>query len=114
MNDTDNNSNIAKIIGNNIKKIRNKEHISQEKLAELIGKSAHFISLLERGESGLFVGTLLDICQDLGTDNNSIFAGTLDSSNMYNNSFLHKSFEKFDDSSKELVEHVIDYINYKN
>ena len=34
---------IARIIGNNIKKIRNKEKISQERLAELIGKSAHFI-----------------------------------------------------------------------
>lgn len=28
---------IARIIGNNIKKIRNKEKISQERLAELIG-----------------------------------------------------------------------------
>ena len=58
MNDNDNNSNIAKIIGNNIKKIRNKEHISQEKLAELIGKSAHLISLLERGETR---NTFIDI-----------------------------------------------------
>lgn len=113
MNDNDN-TNIAKIIGNNIKNIRTSEKISQERLAELIGKSAHFISLLERGESGLSVGTLLDICRILNIDTNSIFAGTLDNSNMYNNSFLHKSFEKFDDSSKELVEHVINYINSKN
>lgn len=114
MENEDNNSNIAKIIGNNIKKIRNKEHISQETLAELIGKSTHFISLLERGESGLSVGTLLDICRALNIDTNSIFAGTLDNSLMYNNSFLHKSLEKFDDSSKELMEHVINYINSKN
>ena len=42
MNDNDNNSSIAKIIGNNIKKIRNKEHISQERLAEMINKSRSF------------------------------------------------------------------------
>lgn len=69
---------------------------------------------MNAGESGLSVGTLLDICRALNIDTNSIFAGTLDNSNMYNNSFLHKSFEKFDDSSKELVEHVINYINSKN
>lgn len=49
MTDVNNNSNIAKIIGNNIKQIRTLEGISQEKLAETIGKSAHFISVLERG-----------------------------------------------------------------
>lgn len=48
MADVDNNSNIAKIIGRNIKQVRSLENISQEKLAEKIGKSAHFISLLER------------------------------------------------------------------
>lgn len=70
----DNNSNIAKIIGKNIKQVRSLEHISQEKLAEKIGKSAHFISLLERGESGLSVPTVIDICKALNTDTNTIFA----------------------------------------
>ena len=72
------------------------------------------MSLLERGQSGLSVETLLDLCRALKTDTNSIFAGTIDNSNMYNNSFFNKFFEKFDDSSKELVKHVIDYINSKN
>ena len=49
------------------------EGISQEQLAEKIGKSAHFISLIERGESGLSVATLIDICNALNTDTNSIF-----------------------------------------
>lgn len=104
---------IARIIGNNIKKIRNKEKISQERLAELIGKSAHFISLLERGESGLSVGTLLDICKALDTDTNSIFAGTLDTKS-YANSFLNKSFESFSDSDKDMVAYLINFINSKN
>ena len=109
----DNDNNIAKIIGNNIKKIRNKEKISQERLAELIGKSAHFISLLERGESGLSVGTLLDICKALDTDTNSIFAGTLDTTS-YADSFLNKSFESFSASDKDMVVYLINYINSKN
>ena len=44
----DTNTSISKILGNNIKQIRSREGISQEKLAERIGKSAHFISVLER------------------------------------------------------------------
>lgn len=65
---------IPKIIGNNIKQVRTLEGISQERLAELIGKSAHFISLLERGESGLSVPTVVAICRALNTDTNTIFA----------------------------------------
>ena len=74
MADVDNNSNIAKIIGRNIKQVRSLEGISQEKLAELIGKSAHFVSLLERGQSGLSVSTVIDICRVLNTDPNTLLA----------------------------------------
>ena len=74
MANVDNNSNIAKIIGRNIKQVRSLEGISQERLAELIGKSSHFISLLERGESGLSVSTVIDICRVLHTDTNTLFA----------------------------------------
>lgn len=74
MADVDNNSNIAKIIGRNIKQVRSLEGISQEKLAELIGKSSHFISLLERGQSGLSVSTVIDICKALNTDPNTLLA----------------------------------------
>lgn len=74
MADVDNNSNIAKIIGRNIKQVRSLEGISQEKLAELISKSTHFISLLERGESGLSVSTVIDICRALNTDPNTLLA----------------------------------------
>lgn len=74
MTDVDNNSSIAKIIGRNIKQVRSLEGLSQEKLAEKIGKSAHFISLLERGESLLSISTVIDICRALNTDPNTILA----------------------------------------
>lgn len=54
MNKKEDNSNISKILGNNIKQIRALEGITQEQLAEKINKSSHFISLLERrGKSDL-------------------------------------------------------------
>lgn len=109
MADVNNNSNIAKI-GNNIKQIRTLEGISQEKLAETIGKSAHFISVLERGESGLSVQTVIDICRALNTDTNSIFAGTIDNISVPADSLLNKSFEIFDRRDRDMVSYLIDYI----
>lgn len=106
----DNNSHIAKILGSNIKRVRTLEGISQEKLAERIGKSAHFISVLERGESGLSVQTVIDICRALNTDTNTIFAGTLDNSNIYTDNFLNKSLDSFNDTDRDMVSYLVNYI----
>ena len=51
MSDIDNNSSIA-ILGSNIKQVRELVGISQETLAERIGKSTHFVSLLECNKRG--------------------------------------------------------------
>ena len=103
-------SNISKILGANIKQIRILEGISQEQLAERINKSSHFISLIERGESGLSVNTIIDICKALDTDTNSIFAGIVKPSNTHTNSFLNKSFDTFGEKDKEMVSYLINYI----
>lgn len=106
----DNNSSFAKIIGSNIKKIRTLEGISQEKLAERIGKSAHFISLVERGESGLSIPTVIDICNALQIDANAIFAGAVNGASIYTDSFLNKAFENFDAKDKDLITYIVNYI----
>ena len=110
MTDVDNNSNICKILGSNIKKIRTLEGISQEKLAEKIGKSAHFISVLERGESGLSISTVIDICNALNTDPNTIFACAFANSNSCTDNFLNKSLSNFDDKDKDMVSYLVNYI----
>lgn len=103
-------SNTAKILGNNIKQIRALEKRSQEELAEKIGKSSHFISLVERGESGLSVNTIIDICKALNTDTNSIFAGIVNTENVKLNTFLSKSFDTFEEKDKDMVSYLINYI----
>ena len=108
--ESSNNSNIAKILGNNIKQVRMLEGISQEKLAEKIGKSAHFISVLERGESGLSIATVIDICKALNTDTNTIFAGTIDTSSIYTDNFLNNAIEHFNNKDRELVLYIVNYI----
>lgn len=102
-------SDISKILGSNIKKIRKEENISQEQLAEKIGKSSHFISLVERGASGLSTDTVIAICTALNTDANSIFNGTINTSKARDN-FLNKSFETFAEQDKDIVSYLITYI----
>lgn len=106
----DNNSNVVKILGKNIKQIRTLEKLSQEELAERINKSAHFISLVERGESGISVNTIIDICKALNTDTNSIFAGIIDTSKTQPNGLLSKVFNSFEEKDKEMVSYLINYI----
>ena len=108
MNIKENHSNISKILSNNIKQIRILEGITQERLAEKINKSPHFISLLERGASGLSVNTIIDICKALNTDPNSIFNGIVNYTNT--TSFLNKSFETLSEKDKEMVLYLINYI----
>ena len=108
--ESSNNSIISKIIGNNIKQLRMLKGISQEKLAEKIGKSAHYISVVERGESGLSITTVIDICKALNTDTNTIFAGTIDTSSIYTDNFVHNAIEKFNDTDRELISYIVNYI----
>jgi len=62
------------------------------------------------GESGLSVATVIDICRALNTDTNTIFAGTIDSSNIYTDNFLNKSFETLNDKDRDMVSYLVDYI----
>ena len=86
---------VLKTIGKNIKNIRSCRKVTQEKLAESIDKSAHFISLAERGESGISVNTIV-APSDLPSNP------------------IETSYYSFDDKDKAMVTYLINYINSKN
>ena len=48
-------------LGNNVRKYRLENGYTQEEFAEMIGKTANYISLLENGHKGITVNTLFDI-----------------------------------------------------
>ena len=52
-------------LGKNIKDIRKSKKLSQEKLAELVGKSRNYIGMIERGETNIPTITLLEIAKAL-------------------------------------------------
>lgn len=104
-------SNALQIIGRNIKRIRLLRGLSQENLANDLDKSVNLVSLVERGESGLSIPTLIDICRVLEVDANSIFEGVIAPPVATDDDFITKSFSLFNNADKAIVTDLITYIS---
>lgn len=59
-------------IGEQIRKARENNNLTQEKFAEIINKSPQFISDLERGVYGISLETLKTICEKLNISSDAI------------------------------------------
>lgn len=101
---------ILQVIGKNIKRIRLLRGLSQETLASDLQKSINFVSLVERGESGLSIPTLIDICKVLEVDANSIFEGVIVPPVAPAEDFITKSLSLFSSADKSIVTDLITYI----
>lgn len=66
---------ILEIIGNNIKAARTLKGITQEQLAEEMRVSDKFISMAERGASGLSLTSIVNLCKFLDMEPNTLFNG---------------------------------------
>lgn len=62
-----------KRLGKNIKYIRKSKGLSQEKLAELIGKSRNYIGLAERAEVNIPVSVIFDFAKALDVNPKEFF-----------------------------------------
>lgn len=62
------NSNTNKIIGNNVKKLRNKLNISQKELSTRCGISVGYIRKIECGNANLGINTFFKLLDALKTD----------------------------------------------
>ncbi len=103
-------SDVLQIIGKNIKRIRLLRGLSQESLASELQKSVNLVSLVERGESGLSIPTLIDICRVLKVDTNSIFEGVIAPPVAPDDEFITKSLGLFNNADKSIVIDLISYI----
>ncbi|MEG2645643.1 MAG: helix-turn-helix transcriptional regulator [Clostridia bacterium] len=97
-------------VGKNIKQVRLLKGFTQEALAGAIDKSVNFVSLIERGESGLSIPTIVDICNSLDIDTNSIFTGLTNSNDITVDGYITRSLDMFEDSDKSIVTNLIKYI----
>jgi transcriptional regulator with XRE-family HTH domain len=108
-------NNFLKSIGKNVKRIRLLRGLSQETLANDFDKSINFVSLIERGESGLSIQTLIDLCRILEVDVNSIFEGVIAPSSKMTDDYITKSLNLFNNKDKTIITDLINYIiNSKN
>ena len=78
--------NICKILGNNIKKIRNTQNLTQSKLAELLGIEVKSLSLIETGKGFASAKTLEKMTKVLNITATDLFT----ISDSKNNNVLYK------------------------
>ncbi|MDR1632221.1 MAG: helix-turn-helix transcriptional regulator [Dysgonamonadaceae bacterium] len=60
-----NSENILKIFGENVRKYRTEQHISQEKLAEAAGVHRTYIGMIERAEKNITLRNIEKIAKAL-------------------------------------------------
>lgn len=104
---------ILQIMGNNIKCARMQNKYTQEKLAELVGISSKFISMLERGESGLSTIKVVKICEILNIEPNYLFNGIV-SYNDDKDKYIINSLSTLTKEDKDFIISAIEYILKKS
>lgn len=104
----DEKSNILQVIGSNIKRARLLRGFTQEALSERLDTSTNFISLIERGASGVSLTNLVDICNILEVNPTFLFEGlfapTTDNDNLIN------SISLLSGEDKAIVNNLVNYI----
>ena len=98
---------ILQTVGKNIRSIRLSRGITQEAMAEKLNKSINFVSLLEKGSSGASLQTLVDICNILQVDANSIFKGLLTYNIEEKDRYIIDNISAFSDKDKKIMEDLI-------
>lgn len=68
-------SNPKALLGHRIRDLRKTRGLTQEALAEAIGKSLRTVSNFERGTMGVRIETLFRICEELGVEPRDLFEG---------------------------------------
>ena len=101
---------ILQTVGKNIRSIRLSKGITQEVMAEKLNKSTNFVSLLEKGTSGASLQTLVDICNILQVDANSIFKGLLTYNIEEKDRYIIDNISAFSGKDKKIMADLINYI----
>lgn len=69
---------MRKLVGRNVKRVREKTGLTQEKLSEISGFSQQYISGLEQGRRNPTIVTLYELSQALGVSHIELMRGHKD------------------------------------
>ena len=104
------NNNVLETIGNNIKIIRLSRGITQEQMAEKLNRSINFVSLIELGKSGMSVETIVDICNVLDINTESLFKGLIDYNLKENDRYILENISALNNKDKKIITDLMQYI----
>ena len=103
------NKEILVTIGKNLKNARTSKGYTQEQMAEQLNVSSKFISMIERGCSGLSITNLTNICKILNIEPNSLFNGVLNYTDS-KDEYITNALSTLAKGDKEFLISVIEYI----
>ena len=92
----------ATLIGKRIAMARKSANLTQEKLANNVGIVTKHLSEIERGISGVAIGTLIEIAKCLNVSTDYILLG-----NESTNSPISKQMQKITPCQKQYLEEII-------
>ena len=83
-------------VGERVKNARVMRELTQEQVANYIGVNSKHLSSVERGERGLSISSLMDLCKFLDIDADYILFGTItrDNNNPFNTLLLQMTPEQ--------------------
>ena len=82
-----------KALGQNIRKCRKEQGLSQEQLAEKTGLSANYIGLIERGEKQPALDTLVNILNTLNASADLVLSGDLNYVKIKKKNVIEREFK---------------------
>ena len=101
---------IDKILGENFKKYRIKNKLTQEKIAEKLGISVKYISRIENGTGGVKVETLVNYMNILGISPNVIFEKLIVNEDLKTQLELSEKISSLSDKEIVFVSSMIDLL----
>ncbi|MBQ3016667.1 MAG: helix-turn-helix transcriptional regulator [Clostridia bacterium] len=99
---------IEKAIGKRIQEARKKKGLTQEKLAELIDVTPHFLSALERGIYNIKLDTLVQIINHLDCTADDIFCDVINNGYKARSSRLSDKIETLSSEEQARIFDVVD------
>ena len=101
------NTDIKKVIGNRIQKLRKAKGYTQQTFAEMIGLSTNYLSDIERGKSSARLDKLVAIMNSLECSADDVFVDVIKCRNNIKSSRLSEEIEALSPEEQERIFEII-------
>ncbi len=99
---------VQKIIGKKLQELRKQKGFTQERLAERVNISPHYLSALERGVYNIKLDLLVDILNTLNCSADDVFQDVVNSSSKVKASQLSEKLKSLPAKDQRIILEVVD------